>query len=95
MCKLLLDAVSESGIGAVLGFILSYVAEWVPGFDLWPARVKRIVILAACMLIGVGLWLLGYALGCEDSLTIEGAWAALAAGFAAFSASQVAHARKL
>jgi len=94
MCKVLLDAVSQTGIAAVLGALLSWVVEWYPNWDNLAARVKRVVLLALCWLIGVVLVLVNWRL-CDGPLSIEAFWNALAAGFAAFSSSQVAHIRKL
>jgi acyl-CoA synthetase (AMP-forming)/AMP-acid ligase II len=94
MCKVLLDAISQNGIAAVLGFGLSWVIEWYPNWDMLPARVKRLALLLACWLIGVVLVVVNWRL-CGEPMSIEAFWNALAAGFAAFTASQAAHIRKL
>lgn len=94
MCGLLTSAVSEAGIGAVLGFLLSWVVEWFPAWDTLAARVKRLVMFGACFAIGLALWGIGIGLGCATP-SIEGAWAALVAAFAAFTANQAAHTRDI
>lgn len=94
MCKVLLDAVSQNGIAAVLGFVLSFVVEWYPAWETLAARVKRVVLLALCWMIGIVLVVVNWRL-CGEPLSVEAFWAALAAGFAAFTASQAAHLRKL
>jgi hypothetical protein len=94
MCKVLLGAVSQSGIAAVLGFLLSWLVEWYPDWATLAPRVKRLVLLALCWAIGIVLVVVNWRL-CGEPLSIEAFWAALAAGFAAFTASQAAHLRKL
>lgn len=94
MCEVLTGAMSEAGIGAVLGWLLSYVVEWWPAWETLPAREKRIALLLLCLAIGIALLLLSWQL-CGAALDQEAVWAALTAAFAAFTASQVSHIRKL
>lgn len=94
MCEVLSSAISQGGIGAVLGFVLSWVVEWYPKWDTLAARVKRLALLALCFAIGLALAVLRWRL-CGTALSIEIVWDALAAGFAAFTMSQTAHVRKL
>jgi hypothetical protein len=88
-------SISQAGIAAVLGFLLSWVVEWWPGFVALEARAKRLAIFVLCLLIGLALLGLSRAVGCAPGIVIEDVWSALAAGFAAFVASQAAHTRSL
>lgn len=94
MCDVISGAISQGGIGAVLGFVLSWVIEWYPGWETLAARVKRVALLVLCFAIGLLLAVANWRL-CGAALSIEVVWNALAAGFAAFTASQTAHLRKL
>jgi len=94
MCEVLKGSLTEAGIGAVLGVLLSYVVEWYPKWDTLAARVKRLVLLGLCLLIAVAMLLLNWQL-CGAALDADTVWQALSAGLAAFAAGQVAHLRKL
>ena len=38
------------GINAIVGFILSFILEWLPGFTGASSRVKRLVTMLLCAL---------------------------------------------
>lgn len=85
------------GINAIVGFIMSFAAEWVPGFDELSPKAKRALMMlgsfAVPLLATFGLWALeGVPVGSEAWTAI---WNALQAGFLAFFTSQAAHARQL
>ena len=81
------------GINAIVGFILSFILEWLPGFTGASPRAKRLITMLLCFavptLATVGLCSLA------GSVTVEDMWRALSAGFAAFFLSQAAHTREL
>ncbi len=85
-----------SGIVAVLGFILSWLVEYIPGFDALVPKWKRLVVLVLSMaipLVGVGL---SIATGVVGDVTWELTWwPALVAGFLAFGGATVAQTRQL
>ena len=92
-----LNYAAGPGINAIVGFLLSFAVEWVPGFDSLGAKWKRGLTMALSFLVPVTatflLWLIngfpsGPALG-------EGIWGAFLSGFLAFFTSQAAHLRKL
>lgn len=87
-------AMTSAGINAAVGFALSFLAEWWPGYAELSPRAKRVVMMALCFVIPLGaaggLWLIA-----GEPLTVETLWAAVLAGFSAFFGSQVAHARAL
>lgn len=87
-------AMTSAGINAAVGFVLSFLAEWWPGYTELPPRAKRVIMMALCFVIplgaALGLWLVA-----GDPLTVDTLWAAVLAGFAAFFGSQAAHARVL
>ena len=85
------------GINAIVGFVMSWAVEWIPGFDETDAKTKRLITMLASFLIPVcftlALWgIEGMPAGSEMG---DSVWNALQAGFLAFFASQAAHARKL
>ena len=95
ICELLERAGMEAGIAAILGFVLSYLVEWWPRFELLPPRIKRLLIMALSAVVIPGIIIgLQYALGCEIELTLD-ALRIVATGAVAYAASQVAHVRKL
>ncbi len=87
-------AMTSAGVNAAVGFVLSFLAEWWPGYAALPPLTKRLAMMALCFVVplgaAVGLWLIA-----GDPLTVETLWAAMQAGFAAFFGSQAAHARVL
>lgn len=80
---------TSAGINVAVGFVLSFVAEWIPGYNALEAKLKRLIIMLLCFVLPVIATVL---LGCY---TQECIWQALLAGGSAFFGSQVAHARKL
>lgn len=80
---------TSAGINLAVGFVLSFVAEWIPGFDGASPALKRALMMVLCFVIPVVSTLM---LGCYSQDCI---WLAVVAGGSAFFGSQVAHVRKL
>lgn len=79
------------GINAVIGVLLSLLADMWPGYGALEPKAKRLVMMVMCFIVPV-LSLSGLvALGAE-TFTTDTIWYALAAGFASFWGSQAAHA---
>ena len=83
-----LEYASGPGVNAVVGFVLAFLLEFVPGFEKVAPRVKRLgtMLLSFVVPIAASLGLYGLA------MTTEQVWLALVAGFVAFFASQGGHA---
>jgi len=52
---------TSAGINVVVGFILSFVAEWIPGYDGIEPKLKRLIIMVLCFVLPVASTVL---LGC-------------------------------
>jgi len=78
----------------VLGIVLSFMVDWVPGFTELSARAKRLYWLIVPIVFAVGAVLLLSVLG-HASVTGENIFGAVAAGFAVFFGSQGGHTRNL
>lgn len=87
--EFLVWAATQEGVNIVVGFILSFAAEWVEPFNRLGPRAQRLVMMVLSFVVPVGAMVL---LGHVDR---EAVWQALSAGFAAFFGSQGAHVRKL
>ncbi len=85
----------SDGVNAAIGFLLSFVVEWWPGYDLLPPRAKRLIMLGACLALPLLAALVGSAVLHAQPLEIDTFWQAARAGFLAFVASTAAHTRKL
>ena len=83
------------GIGAVVGAVLSVVVEYWPWFDQLKPLWKRAVTFGLCLVVPVLASVLGVATAGWPGTWDGTFWPALAAGFAAFVASQAVHSRKL
>lgn len=86
---------SPNGIAAAVGVLLSWIAEYIPGFDALMPKWKRVVFLGACFVVpllaaALGILTAGWPVSWE--LTF---WPALLAGGIAFGGGTVAHVRKL
>jgi len=86
---------SPNGIAAAVGVLLSYVGEYIPAYDAFAPKWKRLVFFASCFVIPlcaafVGVLTAGWPLSWE--LTF---WPAVLAGGIAFGGGTVAHTRKL
>jgi len=84
-----LQYASSPGVNAIVGFILSFAAEIVPGYEQISAKHKRLYMMLLCFVVPVVATFMG---GCIDQECI---WQALFAGFSAFFGSQAAHMRDL
>lgn len=92
-----LTAMAGPGVNAAVGFLLSFVADQFPGYNLLDAKSKRLIFVVAAFLIPIvatvaaiytgefGAW--------ADWQTTW--WPAIVAGSAAAFAGTVAHTRKL
>lgn len=89
-----LEYAAGPGVNAVVGFLLSFAVDMLPGFESMSQRSKRLLTMWLSffvpLLAMVGL--IGYG---GRVLTVELVWAALLAGFAAYFGSQTAHIRQL
>jgi len=83
------------GINAAIGFILSFIVEWLPQWDMLRPRVKRLVMLVLCLVIPSIAALVSAGMGYQPWSFEETFWPALQAGFLAFWTSQAAHLRSL
>ena len=87
---------SVEGVAAgVLGVLLSWLAEYVPGFVGLAPRWKRVAILLLCVGVPVLALLLARVTGCIEAPNGEAYWQAVASGAVAFATSQIAHLPKL
>ena len=84
----------SNGVNAAVGFLLSFVVDWWPGFDNLDAKAKRFAMLGLCLAVPLLAAGAGVAMGYQG-FVLETFWQAAMAGFLAFVASQAAHARKL
>jgi len=79
---------------AAVGFVLSFLAEKIPGWkDLTPA-IKRLAFLGICLVVPLAAAGIGVA-SCGQPATFETFWNAFLAGVAAFGGGTLAHTRKL
>ncbi len=87
--------ISGPGVAVAVGLILSWVAEYVPGYSYLDPKHKRLVYAALCLVVPLAgaalLALSGFERWCFDPLL----WRALAAGAASFGAGTLAHTPKL
>ena len=86
---------SPNGIAAAVGILISWVAEYIPAYDAFAPRWKRLVFLAACFVVplaaaGLGCLTAGWPATWEATF-----WPAVLAGGIAFGGGTVAHTRKL
>lgn len=86
------------GVNVIVGFILSFVAEWIPAYTQLESKPKRLIMMGLCFIVPVAGLAVRIALG----FTVWGMnelWLALSLGFAVgcsgYFTSQVAHGRKL
>lgn len=82
------------GISLIIGVALSFVVEWFPGYAGLVPRVKRLGMLLVSFIIPVVALVLLVLLQ-EVVFSWNAVYLALAAGFAEFYGSQIAHARRL
>jgi len=83
-------AVDSIVVAGIVGAAISLIMEMWPGWEDWPEERRFWMILALCMAVPqVALWGGVYALVCEGmAITAQTVHAAIAAGAAAFTASQ-------
>ena len=90
--KSLLEPTVLSGVAEVLlGVVLSFAADWIPGFTELSARAKRLYWLIVPIVIPVvAVVVLSW-----NTLTVETIFGAVQVGVLVFLGSQVAHTRQL
>ena len=91
MEKLLIPGV----LGAVVGVFLSFVVDWIPGYDKVNAKGKRLIFFGVCLVISAGAGVLipliqGHPLAWDPILGN-----AIVASLAAMSGGTLAHTREL
>lgn len=88
-------SMTADGVGAIVGFLLSFCAEWVPGFEALTPKAKRGVTLAFSLIIPV-VALMSFELGFQGSWPgVEVIFLSVQAGFAFYYGSQASHMREL
>ena len=89
-------ALSPVGIGVIIGFIMFFVIEYVPGYGALDPKWKRLIFLGLAFAIPLSVTVLRIAVSGGDWSSWAGTWwPALVAGFAAFTTGTVAHTPKL
>lgn len=81
-------------VEVVLGVVLSFMVDWVPGFTELSARAKRLYWLIVPIVFAVGAVLLLSLLG-HVPIVGDNIFAAVVAGLAVFFGSQGGHTREL
>ena len=84
-----------NGIAAAVGIGLSFVTEYIPGYEALVPKWKRLIFLVFCLAIplaAAGLAILTAGAPLSWELTF---WPALLAGGTAFAGGTIAHVRKL
>jgi len=91
-----LEFLRGPGINAAVGVLVFFLADNWPQFEMLAPRLKRLVVLALCLVVPLLATLLSVAtLGLPVGDWPLTWWPALVAGAAAFSAATVAHTSKL
>ena len=86
---------SPNGVAAGVGVVVSWLVEYIPGFDGLDPKWKRLVFLGLCFIVplaAAGLAILTTGAPLSWELTF---WPAVLAGGIAFGGGTVAHTRKL
>jgi len=95
LCQALASLMLASVIGLIVGALVSFLAEYIPKWDELDPKLKRIIVLLLCMAIPfLGLWLRVQICGLVQ-VTWDDIALAVAAGWAAFTGSQLAHTPRL
>ena len=97
VCNWLLSLSGENlAVASVVGALWSFIVEMFPRFAELSYVTKRWIMLALCLGVPVVALLVAvYGLACADAvLSVDTLATAIAAGCAAFAASQIAHLRK-
>jgi len=84
-----------SGVTIAVGVALSYLAQYVPRYELLPPKWKRAVFLAVCLFIPLLAATIGAATGVFSWSWEPTYWGAIVAGFTAFASGTAAHTREL
>lgn len=83
-------------INAAVGIVLSFMLEYVPGWEAMPSKNKRLVTFALCFVVPALSAVVGMATGYQEVSFNNVLWPALyAGGLVAFGTSTAAHTRKL
>jgi len=88
-------AATPLGVGVIAGLLLSWLADYVPRFTYLDAKQKRLVFLAACLVVPIAASLLAAATGLARLTWDPLLWNAIVAGVTAFGAGTVLNTRSL
>jgi NhaP-type Na+/H+ or K+/H+ antiporter len=88
-------AATPLGVGVIAGLLLSWLADYVPRFTYLDAKQKRLVFLAACLLVPIVASLAAAATGLARLTWDPLLWNAIVAGVTAFGAGTVLNTRSL
>ena len=84
-----------TGVAVIVGVVLSFLVEYVPGYTLLSAKRARLVFYAACLAVPLIATAMGV-LTSDWANVFDPTWYdALVAGVLAASAGTLAHTRKL
>jgi len=90
-----LQGASGPLVSAIVGVALSFVVEWWPAYQTWPARWKRLTFFCLSLVLPVGAACLRAALGYVAWSFDPLVWHAIWYGVMAGGAGTLAHIRKL
>jgi hypothetical protein len=86
---------SPGFIGLAVGAILSFVVDYIPGYETLAAKMKRLVFLGLCLVLPLGAAAVGGLAGYWSFAFESTFWPALVAGFTAFGSGTFVHTREL
>lgn len=88
-------ATSPMGVGVIAGLLMSWLAEYSIAFTALEPKAKRIVFLAACMVIPLAASLLAAITGQVTLCWDPTIWGAIVTGITAFTAGTMLDTRSL
>lgn len=90
-----LKQAAGTGAGAVVGLVMSLLAEYVPWYANLAPKWKRAAMFAVCLIVPLVASVILVSLGKMPNDIESTYWPALIAGVAAFTSSTLTHTRKL
>jgi len=87
-----------AGLNTAVGFVLSFLADYVPWYNKLEPKWSRLVFILSCFVIPIGATVAAIATGAIDGAWLDWAgvwWPAIMAGGMAAFAGTVAHTRLL
>ena len=87
--------VSPNGIAAAVGVVLSFVVEYVPGYEPLAGKWKRIIFGGVCFAVPLLAAVLGIFTASWSASWAETFWPVVQAAAIAFAGGTFAHVRKL